>query len=722
VKRLLAEYEAQARHSLRMATIHCDLDVPFDLDAAVLDDYDRDRARALFARIEMPSLAARLPELSPETSAASAATAPALALGTSAGTSSTSGTVAPAGTSSPGGDGAQEALRFDGSAGTADIDVRLLLTRDDVVGALPRLGARISIRSVIEEPVRLGRILGIALAAVDDPGVAHYLPVGHIEGNAAPDAVSAVAALLADPSVAKTAYDLKRELVAWGVRGTVVGALDFDVMLAAYLVNTRQRVPSLTLLASDLLGVHREPEDAILGTGRGRRAVADLTVQEAAEHWGGLVALIGPVRLRLEGELETTGSRGLLDTMEMPLVPIIAGMEKRGMRVDVERLAGLSAELFARITELETAMRDAAGYEFNPGSTQQLAKLLYDDLGLAAGRRTKTGRSTDADTLAALSDEHIVVPKILEWRQLTKLKGTYVDALPLICDREMRVHTSFNQAVAATGRLSSSDPNLQNIPIRSEWGRRIRDCFVADEGSVLVSADYSQIELRVLAHVTGDEALVAAFRRGEDIHARTAAEVYKVPLDQVTTDMRRNAKVVNFGVVYGLSDFGLARDTGMSQEEARVFIERYFAELPKVAGYLETIRNHARQWGYVDTLFGRRRYLSDIRAANRQIRLAAERMAVNMPMQGAAADIMKRAMIDTNAALQSAGLVATLLLQVHDELVLEAPARDVPRLIDLVRAAMSGAADLIVPLDVDVKTGTTWAAMTKVAAPARTTA
>jgi len=393
-------------------------------------------------------------------------------------------------------------------------------------------------------------------------------------------------------------------------------------------------------------------------------------------------------------------------------VPILAAMERVGIRVDCDELGRLSAELHQRIGELEGIVAETAGYTFNPGSTQQLAAFLYDNLGLAAGRRTKTGRSTDADSLESLRGEHAVVDVILEWRQLTKLKSTYVDALPLLCAADGRVHTSFNQAVATTGRLSSADPNLQNVPVRTAWGQRIRHAFVADDGQQLVSADYSQIELRVLAHVSGEPDLIAAFERGEDIHRRTAAEVYDVAPEAVTPDQRRIAKVVNFGVVYGLSDFGLARDTGMDQESARVFIDRYFTSFPAVTRYLERTRMHAREWGWVETFMGRRRHLPDIRAANRQLRGAAERMAVNMPIQGAAADIMKLAMIRCDAALRDAEVRSRLLLQVHDELVLECPNDEVDRAVALVRDAMGGAAELVVPLVVDVKVGLNWQEMT----------
>ncbi len=446
-------------------------------------------------------------------------------------------------------------------------------------------------------------------------------------------------------------------------------------MLAAYLcITTRTRVPSLPVLAHDLCGLTEQPEDALVGSGRARRTVDSVPVDEAAQYYGNWVAMVAPVRTALEGQLAEGSLRPLYDTVEMPLVPILAAMERVGIRVDCDELAQLSGELQRRITELEGIVAETAGYTFNPGSTQQLATFLYDNLGLAAGRRTKTGRSTDADSLEALRGEHAVVDVILEWRQLTKLKSTYVDALPLLCAADGRVHTSFNQAVASTGRLSSADPNLQNVPVRTAWGQRIRHAFVADPGQQLVSADYSQIELRVLAHVSGEPELIAAFERGEDIHRRTAAEVYDVAPEEVTPDQRRIAKVVNFGVVYGLSDFGLARDTGMDQEAARLFIEKYFASFPAVTKYLERTRMHAREWGWVETFMGRRRHLPDIRAANRQLRGAAERMAVNMPIQGAAADIMKLAMIRCDAALREAGVRSRLLLQVHDELVLECPA------------------------------------------------
>ena len=536
-----------------------------------------------------------------------------------------------------------------------------------------------------------------------------------LERNADPAAVAALEDLLVDSTIAKRGYDLKRELLAWRRRGIAIQGLQFDALLAAYLTNSRLKVPTLPVLAHDLCALSVEAEETLLGSGRSKRGIADVPIEEAAAYYGVWVGLIDPVGEVLIRDMERAGATRLHDTMELPLVPILAAMEVEGVAVDCDLLGSISAEMHTRITEIESEVQEVAGYTFNPGSTQQLGRFLYDDLGLASGRKTKTGRSTDADTLEALRDEHPVVEQILEWRQLTKLKSTYVDALPLLCTADSRVHTSFNQAVATTGRLSSSDPNLQNIPVRAQWGQRIRRAFHADKGQRLVSADYSQVELRVLAHVTGEQELIEAFQRGEDIHRRTAAEVYAVAPEDVTPDMRRIAKVVNFGVVYGLSDFGLARDTGMSREDAHTFIDAYFRNFPAVTTYLEAVRNHAREYGWVETFIGRRRYIADIRAANRQLRFAAERMAVNMPIQGGAADIMKQAMILVDTALRENGLRSRILLQVHDELLLEAPADEVDGLVVLLRDRMGAAEALKVPLDVDVKVGDNWGDMTPIA-------
>jgi DNA polymerase-1 len=685
VQRELESHMEQARLSKWTATIKVDLDIELHLDDARLYHYDENAVRELFDRLEFRSLLPRLPGRAIEEDSAppSAATEPA----------------------TPPGD-----LQIPATEVEIVVDAH---QADDAVQRIRAAGA-MSLRTVIDGSPRNGDMIGVAFAPKGED-IAYYMPVWHagLERNADPAAVKALEEVLADGTIAKRGYDLKRELLAWRRRGIAIQGLHFDALLAAYLTNSRLKVPTLPVLAHDLAALSVEAEETLLGSGRSKRGIADVPIEEAAAYYGVWVGLIDPVGEVLVRDMERGGATRLHDTMELPLVPILAAMEIEGVAVDCDLLGSISAEMHARITEIEHEVEEVAGYTFNPGSTQQLGRFLYDDLGLASGRKTKTGRSTDADTLEALRGEHPVVDLILEWRQLTKLKSTYVDALPLLCSADSRVHTSFNQAVATTGRLSSSDPNLQNIPVRTQWGQRIRRAFHADKGQCLVSADYSQVELRVLAHVTGEQELIAAFQRGEDIHRRTAAEVYAVPPEDVTPDMRRIAKVVNFGVVYGLSDFGLARDTGMTREDAHAFIDTYFRNFPAVTTYLEGVRNHAREYGWVETFIGRRRYIADIRAANRQLRFAAERMAVNMPIQGGAADIMKQAMILVDQALRETGLRSRILLQVHDELLLEAPVDEVDALVVLLRDRMGAAEALKVPLDVDVKVGDNWGDMTR---------
>jgi DNA polymerase I len=688
VRRALEEHVEQALLSKWTATIVTDVDVDLPLDEARLFHYDETAVRELFDRLEFRSLLPRLPgrtadgDLPPRSPASTTEEVPI------------------------------------GDLTTPATDVVVVVDAHQAEDAVERIRAAgsVAMRTVVDGNPRTGDLIGVALSPTGDD-IAYYVPVWHagLERNADSAAVSAVEELLGDATLPKRGYDLKRELLAWRRRGVTVQGLQFDALLAAYLTNSRLKVPTLPVLAHDLSALRVEAEESLLGSGRSRRGIADVPVDEAAAYYGVWVGLLDPVGAVLVKDMERAAATHLHDSMELPLVPILAAMEVEGVAVDCDLLGAISAEMFTRVGEIEREVQDTAGYTFNPGSTQQLGRFLYDDLGLASGRKTKTGRSTDADTLEALRGEHPVVELILEWRQLTKLKSTYVDALPLLCTADSRVHTSFNQAVATTGRLSSSDPNLQNIPVRTQWGQRIRRAFHADTGQRLVSADYSQVELRVLAHVSGEHELIEAFQRGEDIHRRTAAEVYSVAPEDVTPDMRRIAKVVNFGVVYGLSDFGLARDTGMSREEAHEFIDAYFRNFPAVTTYLEQVRNHAREYGWVETFIGRRRYIADIRAANRQLRFAAERMAVNMPIQGGAADIMKQAMILVDAALRDAGLRSRILLQVHDELLLEAPAGEIDILIPLLRERMGAAEALKVPLEVDVKVGDNWGDMTPVA-------
>ena len=691
VQRNLQEHTEQARLSRRMATIVCDLDIPFDPAAARLGGWDRAAVVALLERWEFRSLVNRLPA---------------------------------AGTEAPGavpGDGApvpaapqQVTLPLVAApAGTEVTVVRDVAGAEAAARAL-RAAAHVGVRTALVEPARRGAVVGLGLAALDDPTRAWYVPLGHDTEAVGDDVSAPLLALLADPAVAKVAYDVKRELLAWWARGVTPSGFVADLLLMSYLATTRERVAPLPALVEDSCGVGIETEESLCGSGRTRRRLAEVSVDELAGAVGRTTALFGPLREALTAALGDGALRRLHDEMELPLAAILARMEMTGIGLNPPALAELGTELHARIADIEAECHDIAGRPFNLGSVPQLATVLYDELGLASGRKTKTGRSTDADTLEALREESPIAGLILEWRQL-RIVQDWVGKLPELAADDGRVHTSFNQAVASTGRLSSADPNLQNIPLRTEWGVRTRRAFVPEHpGWSLVSADYSQIELRVLAHVTDDAVLVAAFRAREDIHASTAARVYGVPLEAVTPAMRRLAKVVNFGILYGLSEYGLARDTGMTREAARAYIDQYFRTFSTISAYQDGILNIARSSGYVETLYGRRRHLPNLLAAQRTIRGGAERQAINMPIQGTAADIMKMAMIATDARLRDDGLAARLLLQVHDELVLEAPADEVPQVAALLRETMGGAGALVVPLDVEVRAGPTWATLTPV--------
>jgi DNA polymerase-1 len=420
----------------------------------------------------------------------------------------------------------------------------------------------------------------------------------------------------------------------------------------------------------------------------------------------------------LEKALAEAGLDRLFREIEMPLIPVLAEMEVAGVAIDRDALARLDVEFSGEMARLESEIYVDVGHEFNLGSPKQLEQILFYELNLPKGKRTKTGYSTDASVLEELKPAHPMIGKLLDWRLYSKLRSTYIEALPtMVSDRDGRLHTTFHQAVAATGRLSSSDPNLQNIPIRSDLGRRIRRAFVAGGPDVtLLAADYSQVELRILAHVSGDEHLRDAFARGADIHRETAARVLHKAPEDVTHDERSMAKMVNFGLAYGMSDFGLSSRAGISRSEAKAFIDNYFATYSGISYYMLHIKELARQQGYVTTLLGRRRFIPELRMSNPSLRGAGERMAINMPIQGTAADIIKIAMIRLPEKLRAARvegrpLRARVLLQVHDELVLEVPRDEVDVVAQIVRSTMEGALKLDVPLTVDVKVGDDWESM-----------
>ena len=452
----------------------------------------------------------------------------------------------------------------------------------------------------------------------------------------------------------------------------------------------------------------------LIGRGARQKTFDQVPIEDATPYAAADADMTARLRGRLEPSIEQQNLSALMRDIETPLAPILVQMQRQGIKVDAGALHEMARDLNEHMQRTELELYETIGHTVNINSPQQLSDLLFNELGLPKTRRTKTGYSTDANALENMRGFHPVVDKILEYRQVSKLKSTYVDTLPeLINPNTGRIHTSYNQVGSATGRMSSSDPNLQNIPIRTEMGKQVRSAFVAEDAPdwVLFAADYSQIELRVLAHLSQDPELLEAFRRGEDIHAATASLMNDVPINEVTADQRRVAKVLNFGVIYGLSAHGISQQTEYSREDGARFIDTYFSKYPRIAGYLEEVKATTRQTQYVETLCGRRRFVPDVNSSNFNVRGAAERMAINMPIQGTAADIMKLAMIRVHDRLQQENLRARMLLQVHDELVFEVPREEMDDLQALVFDEMPAAMDLDVTLKVEAKWGESWGDM-----------
>ncbi len=569
-----------------------------------------------------------------------------------------------------------------------------------------------------------GDLVGLAFAL--PAGRRAYLPFHHRYLGAPvclPEAALAeLAAVLASPAIAKHAHDVKTLEVLLGQRGLALGGVASDPMLAAYLLDTARTHYDLDVVAASEGLAPPAARGSWMGTGASARPGSDISVEEVGPRLGAEAAASLALADRQAPQIVSGGFESLYRDMELPLADLLAKVECRGILLDVGKLREIGHEVGTSLVALESEIHAIAGGPFNISSNKQLADVLFGKLSLPVGRRTKTGPSTDADTLEELAALHPVPAKIVEFRALAKLRGTYIDALPaLVNPATGRLHTSFNQAVAATGRLSSSNPNLQNIPIRTEIGRRIREAFVAKPGHLLVSADYSQIELRILAHFSQDPAFLEAFRSGQDIHLRTAAEVFGVPLEGVTSEQRRIAKAINFGLVFGQTDFGLAQVLRIPRAQARAYIDSYFARYAGVRAYMERAIADARAAGAVSTLLGRRRPLPEIRATRAQDRAYAERIARNTPIQGSAADLLKLAMIRVERGIATeratasgtapaAAVDAALLLTVHDELVFEVPEAAVPEFKQWIKNEMEMVFDLAVPLVVDVGAGATWGA------------
>lgn len=565
-----------------------------------------------------------------------------------------------------------------------------------------------------------GALVGILLAPRE--GQVAYLPLGHEptleqqQPNVAPAVREQLAQLLADPTVHVVGAGLKYEDVLLRRHGLWLDHLAGDASLASYLVDPEAHNHTLDALCKSLLRMAIAPEETVLGKGKQQQRWAQLAPQQVADFYGPRAAAIPGLYDRLWLQMTEAGVTDLYRTLERPLARVLAHMEATGVLVDRDELARQSAWLGEQIALEETEIHALAGQSFSVGSPKQLGEVLFDKLGLPAKKKTQTGYSTDQSVLEGLLDAHPIAGKVLRWRQLSKLKSTYTDLLPTMISAETgRVHTLLQQTVAATGRLSSTEPNLQNIPIRTTEGRRIRQAFVAAPGHVLLSADYSQIELRIMAHLAADPGLLEAFAKGADIHRETAARMFNLLPDLVSTEQRAAAKTINFGILYGMGPQRLSREIGVSLKEAKSFIERYFERFPAVHAWMEQTLTTARETDEVRTLWGRRRLVPGVRSASQMDKAAAERVAINTPVQGSAADLIKRAMLAVDAGLREQGLQSRLLLQVHDELLLEVPFDEVDAATQLVVQAMVEAdvlpdgSRLQVPLKVDARTGRSWA-------------
>ncbi|MGB1478382.1 MAG: DNA polymerase I [Marinobacter salsuginis] len=558
-------------------------------------------------------------------------------------------------------------------------------------------------------------IVGVSFAI--NPGEAAYVPLGH-DYMGAPEqlgrdqVLEQLKPLLEDPQLAKVGQNLKYDKNVLANHGITLEGIAEDTMLESYVLNSVATRHDMDSLAMHYLGEKTISFESIAGKGAKQLTFNQIELEKAAPYAAEDADITLRLHQTLRPQLKATGKlASVYEEIDLPLVPVLSRMEQRGTLISASTLRQHSQELAERMAELEKEAHDVAGETFNLGSTKQLQAIFYDKMGLPVIKKTPKGAPSTAEpVLQELAHEHELPRLILEHRSLSKLKSTYTDTLPeLIHHRTGRVHTSYHQAVTATGRLSSSEPNLQNIPIRSEQGRRIRQAFIAPEGYKLVAADYSQIELRIMAHLSGDKGLLKAFEKGEDIHKATASEVFGVSLEEVSSDQRRSAKAINFGLIYGMSAFGLSRQLDVERKVAQQYIDRYFERYPGVLKYMDNIRKQAHDDGFVETLFGRRLYLPEINARNKQLQQAAERTAINAPMQGTAADIIKRAMVDVeNWLLKDHADEARMTMQVHDELILEVKESALDKIRSGLEKRMSAAAELDVPLLVEAGAGDNW--------------
>lgn len=661
----LGAHADQVRLNKRMVTIDRGVPVELNLERAQWLRYDAARARQVFDEFEFRQLLARIP--APD----AVPLQPTLDL---------------------------EPFEGPAAVALAEAEEHLRQVRDAVAES-----EEVALFGLWDGSARAGTQVGLGIAAGDG---AWYVPAA-LSGRLAGE-------LARKPLLS---HDVKEMDLALGPVGEGERQWRFSTHLAAYLLGQGSRDPRLEDLAREFLGMQLMATDQLLGSGRGARPAALCAASSCAEYAGSRAQAVLHLRPRLAAEMRNLGVDYLFYEVELPLATVLAEMEREGVAIDVPYLRDMQEELQEQLSALEAEVAEIAGHRLNLNAPQQLAKLLFEDLRLPVGKRTKTGYSTDAETLEGLRGKHPIVGLVLEHRQLSKLKSTYVDALPALVDPETgRVHTSFGQASTATGRLSSSNPNLMNIPIRTELGQRIRRAFRAGRsGHSLLAADYSQIELRIAAHLSEDPQMLAAFAAGHDIHAATAARVFKVPIEDVDLNMRRLAKVANFGSIYGQGEYGLSQQVGITGDEARAFLREYWGTYGRLKEWLDHVRVDARETGVVVSATGRRRAIPDLRSPNYQLRQAAERMAVNFPIQSLAADIIKIAMVRLHREMAAQEMAGRMLLQVHDELVFEVPEAEMDGFAEMVPRVMTDAYHLSTGLEVEARVGPNWADLRRLA-------
>lgn len=692
-KKPLAEHKEEAYLSQELARIVTDLDITLDLDQARIDRFDPQAVENLFRELEFRGLTKQLNALVGKMNP-----------------------VAQLGLFATENDRVQEEQT---SPGIETVLVDTPETLAELKSVLSQSEMIAFDTETTDTDVMRAKLVGISLAV--DPDKGYYIPVGHHSGRQLPlsDVLDALRESMTDPRIGKAGHNLKYDYLMLKRAGLMVEPLSFDTMIAEWLINPASRNLGLKNLAWVRLGYEMTHIEELIGKGKAQKTMDVVPITEAAGYAAADAAIVLRLIPQLQEELKTQAADALFKTMEMPLIPILGQMEQNGIMLDAYFFKRFSKELGDRLAEIAEHIFAAVGHEFNLNSTQQLSDALFNELGLEPPDRTKKTSSgyysTAAGVLEVMAGQHPVIDLVLEYRELEKLRSTYVDSLPSQINPETgRVHTSLNQTGTVTGRIASSDPNLQNIPTRTETGRRVRNGFVAQVGWRLLAVDYSQIELRIVAHMAKDEAMLAAFRAGQDIHATTAAAVHGISLSEVTSDMRRHAKAINFGLIYGMSAYGLTNATDLTLAEAENFIKTYFEKFPGVEKFLAGIKKTAAEKGYVETLLGRRRYFPNLKkGAGYNVRQREEREAINAPIQGTAADIIKIAMLKLPAELEQAGLKAKMFLQVHDELMFEVPDEELQTTTALVRKVMENAYHLDIPLSTEAKAGRSWGEMEK---------